>query len=431
MILQTRPTTRLAGTLTPPGDKSISHRALLLAALAAGRTSISGLQEGEDCRATAGALEALGLRLEREPGLVHVSGEGPGGLRAPAETIDCGNSGTTMRLLAGVLAGRPFRSCLAGDRSLNNRPMDRVIAPLSLMGARLAGGDRGRPPLVINGGSLRGIEYRLPVASAQVKSAVLLAGVQARGVTTVIEPLATRDHTERMLALFGAPPAVAGNRIAVTGPARLVGRPVTVPGDFSAAAFFLAAAAIVPGSDILVRAVGLNPTRTAFLEVLRRMGAAVTVEKIAGEDGEPCGDVRVRGRRALEGISLSGALIPNLIDEIPLVAVLGLFATGTTEVSEAAELRVKESDRIAVMVGQLRNIGARIEEKPDGFAIVGPQRPRGGRVSAHGDHRVAMALAVAGLASREGVDIEGGECAAVSHPGFAAQLASLAAAGGA
>jgi 3-phosphoshikimate 1-carboxyvinyltransferase len=426
-----------------PGDKSIAHRALLLGAAARGVTHIGNFEVGADNRSTMGFIRALGVSVRETPGEVHVGGCGWDGFRAPEQMLDCGNSGTTMRLGIGLLAGQRFQARLTGDASLCRRPMARVIEPMRAMGARVESEPGGCPPLVVRGGSLHGISYRLPVASAQVKSAVLIAGLQAQGETVVIEPEPTRDHTERLMASFGAPVRVdrdqqgaagAGRRILVSGGGSLRAASVTLPGDFSSAAFFLVAAVLVGGSDLVVSDVGLNPTRTALLDVLKAMGASFEIQQMTEQPSccEPVGTVRVRSS-VLRGVTVAPELIPRLIDEVPLLCVAAACAEGVTRITGARELRVKESDRIAVMACELRDRGVSVEELPDGLVIEGKgpvtaRRPfplHGGTAKSHGDHRVAMAMAVAGLASNGGLCIDDAEVAEVSFPGFYARLGGL------
>ena len=415
MELVVSPAGRLRGRVRVPGDKSISHRAALIGALARGDTVIHHFLRADDCLHTVSCLRALGVGIEDEGSRLIVRGMGPR-WRAPMTPLDAGNSGTTMRLLAGILAGQPFQTELTGDASLRTRPMDRIVEPLSRMGARIvASGDGRFPPLRITGGSLRGITYTLPVASAQVKSAVLLAGLLAEGPTTVVEPTPTRDHTERMLAAFGAPIRRDGDRVSVTA-AALRGNEVRVCGDISSAAFLLAAAAAMPGSELTVEHVGLNPTRTGFLDVLRALGAEADVRQTGEDAGEPVGAVTVRGQR-LRGVRIGGSLIPRVIDELPVLCVIATAAEGETVISDAAELRVKESDRIAVIARGLRALGGEVEERPDGLTVYG-SRLRGGRVGSAGDHRIAMAFAVAGLLAGGPVTVEGAESIKVSFPEF-------------
>ena len=415
MELVVSPARRLRGRVRVPGDKSISHRAALIGALARGDTVIHNFLRADDCLHTVSCLRALGVGIEDEGSRLIVRGMGPR-WRAPMTPLDAGNSGTTMRLLAGILAGQPFQTELTGDASLRTRPMDRIVEPLSRMGARIvASGDGRFPPLRITGGSLRGITYTLPVASAQVKSAVLLAGLLAEGPTTVVEPTPTRDHTERMLAAFGAPIRRDGDRVSVTA-AALRGHEVRVCGDISSAAFLLAAAAGMPGSELTIEHVGLNPTRTGFLDVLRALGAEADVRQTGEDAGEPVGAVTVRGQR-LRGVRIGGSLIPRVIDELPVLCVIATAAEGETVISDAAELRVKESDRIAVIARGLRALGGEVEERPDGLTVYG-SRLHGGRVGSAGDHRIAMAFAVAGLLAGGPVTVEGAESIKVSFPEF-------------
>lgn len=412
-----RPSGPLRGTLTMPGDKSVSHRALMLAALADGNSRISGFLEGEDTRATAAVLAQLGVRIEMPAAgqrLVH--GVGLRGLRGCDRPLDCGNAGTGMRLLAGLLAGQAFDSTLVGDESLSRRPMRRVTEPLVWMGAKIGTHD-GLPPLHIQGGQhLRGIRYELPVASAQVKSALLLAGLYAEGETEVLEPHPTRDYTERMLAAFGWPIDFAPGRASLTGGHVLHATDVQVPADFSSAAFFLVAASLVPGSELLLRAVGINPRRTGLLFALRMMGADIEVIDERHSGGEPVADLRVR-HAPLHGIELPQVLVPDMIDEFPALFVAAAAARGTTVVRGAAELRVKESDRIATMAAGLRSLGVQVDEAPDG-AIIHGGTLGSGTVRGHGDHRVAMSFAVAGLIARDGVRVEDCRNVGTSFPGF-------------
>jgi 3-phosphoshikimate 1-carboxyvinyltransferase len=412
-----RPARRVSGSLRLPGDKSISHRYAMLAAIAEGATRIRNYSSGADCASTLGALEALGVAVERRPGEVVIEGRGLHGLREPARILDAGNSGSTIRMLAGILAGQPFRSVIAGDESLSRRPMDRVIRPLEQMGATVRARDGRYPPLEIVGGNLRPIEYELPVASAQVKTCVLFAGLYAEGVTTVIEPVRTRDHTEIALREFGAEVRVEGRRISVRGRARLAGRDLRAPGDLSSAAFFLAAALLVPGSELVIEDVGLNPTRAALLDFLVSQGAAIRILRLEQAAGEPVGDVLVRHSQLSGGV-IEGALTAALIDEIPVLAVLGAASREGLVVRDAAELRVKESDRIATMAENLRRMGIEIAEAPDGFRVPGNQRFRAAELDSFGDHRIAMACAVAALAADGETRIHGAEAAGVSLPEF-------------
>jgi 3-phosphoshikimate 1-carboxyvinyltransferase len=408
----------LRGELVVPGDKSISHRAIILAALAEGRSQVEGFLEGEDTRATASIFGALGVRIEApsaERRIVH--GVGLHGLSKPAGDLDCGNSGTGMRLLAGVLAGQAFDSSLVGDASLSRRPMRRVIEPLAAMGARIASAHEGRPPLRISGGArLRGVAHEPAVASAQVKSALLLAGLHAQGETRVVERHPTRDYTERMLAAFGWPVRFQPGLAALTGGYRLHATDILVPGDFSSAAFFVVAASLVPGSRLLLRGVGLNPRRTGLLQVLREMGADIREHALREHGGEQVADLEVR-HAPLHGVAVQPALVPDMIDEFPALFVAAAGASGTTRVTAAAELRVKESDRLAVMAAGLRRLGITVTETPDGAAIEG-RAIGGGDVDSAGDHRIAMAFAVAGLVARAPVRIADCANVATSFPGF-------------
>ncbi|UHQ21264.1 3-phosphoshikimate 1-carboxyvinyltransferase [Lysobacter sp. 5GHs7-4] len=408
----------LRGSVRVPGDKSVSHRAVMLGALAEGVTRVTGFLEGEDTRATARVFERLGVRIETPSAserIVH--GVGLHGLRASAEALDCGNAGTGMRLLAGVLAGQGFDSVLIGDESLSKRPMRRVTEPLAAMGARIDSQDGGLPPLRIHGGrSLQGIDYTLPVASAQVKSALLLAGLYAQGETVVREPHPTRDYTERMLAAFGWPIEFSPGYARLSGGHALHATQVAVPADFSSAAFFLVAASVVPGSELHLQAVGMNPRRTGLLAALRLMGADIAEENAREEGGEPVADLRVR-YAPLHGIDVPQALVPDMIDEFPALFVAAACAQGRSRISGAAELRVKESDRIATMAQGLRILGAQIEETPDGAIIEGGAL-HGGAVDSHGDHRIAMSFAVAAQRAHGEVHIRDVENVATSFPGF-------------
>lgn len=427
MILTIRPCSRLRGTVRVPGDKSISHRAAIFAALAQGTTRIDGFLESEDCLATLTCLRQLGVSIHKTgEGSYEIAGAGSNGLKEPDDILDCGNSGTTMRLLAGVLAGQPFFSVLTGDASLRRRPMDRIIKPLSQMGANITGrSNNTRAPLAIKGAKLQGCSYESPVASAQVKSAILLAGLSARGWTTVREPCLSRDHTERLLQYFGVPVKKEGLMVTVPGGSSLQAKPVKVPGDMSSAAFLLVAACIVPESDILLKGVGINPTRTGILDVLQEMGADIAIQPESSEV-EPAATIRVKSSR-LRAIEIGGDRIPSLIDELPVLAVAAAFATGRTVIRDAQELRVKESDRIAIMAGELAQQGVMVEERPDGLIIAGGQPIRGGNVKSHGDHRVAMSLAVLGLRASSPLSIEGAEVIATSFPNFVPTLQQLGA----
>jgi len=428
----------LGGSLRPPSDKSISHRAAILAAMGEGETSIEGYLDSADTRATLAAIAAVGARVEGNGERLLIEGVGLRGA-APA-AIDVGNAGTLMRLLPGWLAAQPGGEwTLDGDESIRRRPIDRIVEPLRLMGADVTARDQRLPPLTVRGSALHGIEYRLPVASAQVKSCLLLAGMLAEGETTVVEPAPTRDHTERMLASARADVSVEpagtpvtlrgrlpGNRIRVRTAERLEPGRFAVPADFSSAAFSLAAAVLVPGSEVTVTGVGLNPTRIGFLGILNRMGAAIEVTEDAPAGGEPRGSILARHGPDLEAVRVGAGEVPLAIDELPLLGLLGCFADGDTRVSGAEELRYKESDRIATVVEGLRALGAEIEASDDGFSVKGTGHLRGGVLDARGDHRLAMMGAVAGLASEEGVEVRGFDAAGVSYPGFERDLRALA-----
>jgi len=423
VTFQLRPGGRLGGRLRVPGDKSISHRSVMLGALAEGETLVDGFLEGADALATLRAFRDMGVSVDGpKGGRLRIHGVGLHGLAAPPAPLDLGNSGTSMRLLCGLLAGQTFDSVLSGDASLSRRPMRRVTEPLSAMGAVIETGPEGTAPLTIRGGQpLHGIDYALPVASAQVKSSLLLAGLYAAGETRVTEPAPTRDHTERMLAGFGYPVARTGATVALRGGGRLSGHAIDVPADISSAAFFLVGASIAPGSDVLLEHVGVNPTRTGVLDILRRMGADIELVDPRESGGEPVADIRVRAA-ALKGIDIPPELVPLAIDEFPAVFVAAAAARGRTVLNGAGELRVKESDRIGVMAEGLRRLGGRAEPTADGMIIDGGGIS-GGSVEAHGDHRVAMAFAMAALAANEPVTVR--DCANVdtSFPGFAEMAA--------
>ncbi|HVJ38264.1 MAG TPA: 3-phosphoshikimate 1-carboxyvinyltransferase [Stenotrophomonas sp.] len=408
----------LQGTLAIPGDKSVSHRAVMFAALADGVSRIDGFLEGEDTRSTAAIFSQLGVRIETPSAsqrIVH--GVGVDGLRPPAAALDCGNAGTGMRLLAGLLSAQPFDSVLVGDESLSRRPMRRVTAPLAQMGARIDTEAEGTPPLRIHGGqSLRGIDFVSPVASAQVKSAVLLAGLYAAGETSVSEPHPTRDYTERMLSAFGVEIEFSPGRARLRGGQRLRATDIAVPADFSSAAFFIVAASVIPGSEVRLRAVGLNPRRTGLLAALRLMGADIVEENHGEHGGEPVADLRVR-YAPLHGARIPEALVPDMIDEFPALFVAAAAAQGQTVVSGAAELRVKESDRLGAMANGLRSLGVSVDETPDGATIQGGAIG-GGRIDSHGDHRIAMAFAIAGQLASAEVVVEDVANVATSFPGF-------------
>jgi 3-phosphoshikimate 1-carboxyvinyltransferase len=418
VIATVRSARKLEGEITLPGDKSISHRALILGGIASGESRMRGLSTGADVRSTGDCMRALGVEIDGS----RLRGVGMNGLREPSQPLDCGNSGTTMRLLAGVLAAQRFSSELVGDESLSRRPMERVVDPLRQMGANAAS-----PPLRVGGGAgLRGIQYHSPVPSAQVKSAVLLAGLYADGRTSVVEPVKTRDHTELMLEAMGAAITVDGLRVDVERTDRLEPLELAVPGDFSAAAFWLVAAGIVGQSSVRLLGVGVNPTRTAFADVLTSIGFHVRTSKPRLEAREPVADLHLRPAGDLRPLRVEGGMAAEMIDELPVLAVAATQIAGTSVISGAGELRVKESDRISAIESGLNAMGANVEARDDGWIITGPRRLEGARVDSAGDHRVAMALAVAGLVADGQTEIEGAECVEISYPGFFDHLEYLA-----
>ena len=419
----------LCGRITIPGDKSISHRALMLGSLAEGETKIRGLLLGEDPRSTAACFSAMGAEIsELNSELVTVRGIGLGNLKEPLDVLNAGNSGTTLRLMLGILASHPNRFfTVTGDSSLRSRPMSRVVNPLRQMGANIWGRESGaRAPLAISGQNLKAIHYQSPVASAQVKSCIMLAGLMVDGETIITEPERSRDHSERMMAAFGANVSVDvdTNTVAIRGGTKLIGQEVTVPGDISSAAFWLVAASIVPNSDLVIENVGINPTRTGILEVLAEMGADITYENKREVTGEPVADLRVRSA-VLRACKISGAVIPRLIDEITILAIAATCAEGITIIEDAAELRVKESDRIVAMVKELTKLGANVTERPDGMAIVGGKTLTGTEVESYDDHRIAMSLAIAALIAKGKTSINHAESAAISYPSFIPTLQGL------
>lgn len=422
--------TSITGTVRLPGDKSISHRSAMFAAIAEGTTRIENFATSADCASTIECFRELGVQIARDGNTVTVAGVGKNGLIAPTQPLDCGNSGTTMRLISGILAGQDFESTLIGDDSLQSRPMKRVIAPLGLMGSVIHSHE-GKAPLTINGKNpLTAIEYQPPVASAQIKSCLLLAGLNADGVTTVIEPVQTRDHTERMLEWFGVDVPIErgenGARISVSGDAKLIARDLIVPSDISSAAFFMVAAACLEGSDIVMPNVGLNPSRRAVLDVMIGLGANIELSESRETCNEPVAEIRVKGGIGVPTIPnvLRGDIIANLIDEVPVLAVLGTQLEGGIEIRDASELRVKESDRIASVVENLRRMGATVTEFPDGM-LVEKSDLKGAEIDSHHDHRISMAFAIAGLFAEGETTIHGAEAADVSFPGFFETLASV------
>lgn len=419
------PARRVQGTLRVPGDKSISHRYALIAAVADGASHLSNYAPGADCQSTLACLGRVGVDIQRgEHGVVTVVGRGLRSWSSPSRRLDAGNSGSTMRMLAGMLAAQPFSTQLVGDASLSRRPMRRVIEPLSRMGARIEATD-GHAPLTIHGAALHAITHRPDVPSAQVKSAVLLAGLHAEGRTSVTEPAQTRDHTERALIAFGFDVLATGHTISVAGGQRGIGQTLSVPGDFSSAAFWMVAAAALPGSRVQIDDVGLNPTRTDLIDLLRRFGARVEVRETGHAAGEARGTIVVTGDRT-GAIEIVPGEVPGLIDELPAIAALAAHG-GEVSVRGAAELRVKESDRIAALVAGFRALGIPAEERPDGFAVRGNGAPSGGVADARGDHRMAMAFAIAALAARSPSTIEGSDAVAISYPGFFDTLGRLVA----
>ncbi len=418
------PARRVHGRLRVPGDKSISHRYALLAALSEGRSELSNYSAGADCQSTLACLRALGTDIRTRGGTVTLLGRGLHQFRSPDEPLDAGNSGTTMRMLAGVLAAQRFDSRLVGDESLSRRPMRRVIEPLTRMGARIESTD-GHPPLTVHGTALHPVSYSSPVPSAQVKSAILLAGLHTNGTTSVIDSVQTRDHTERALKAFGFEVSINGLTVSIAGGQRGCGQSLPVPGDFSSAAFWMVAAAALPGSTVTIEDVGLNPTRTGLIDVLRRFGALVEVHLTGDQAGEPLGTIAVTGDRT-GSVVIAPDEVPGIIDELPAIGALAAHG-GEVSVSGAAELRVKESDRISVLVTGFRALGLDADERPDGFVVRGSGAHAGGVADAHGDHRMAMAFAIAGLAARGPSRIEGAEVVAISYPEFFATLQRLVA----
>ncbi|SFC25198.1 MULTISPECIES: 3-phosphoshikimate 1-carboxyvinyltransferase [Bacillaceae] len=416
---------RLVGDVTIPGDKSISHRAIMFGSLAKGTTKITNFLLGEDCLSTIACFRKLGVQIEVSEDEVVVYGKGIEGLKEAHEVLDVGNSGTTARLMMGILSGLPFHSVIIGDESIGKRPMKRVTKPLKMMGTSIDGReDATYTPISIRGGSLNSISYASPVSSAQVKSSILLAGLFANGTTTVTEPEKSRDHTERMLKAFGCELVVDGNKVSINGNQELTATDVIVPGDISSAAFFLVAGSIVPNSEILLKNVGVNPTRTGILTVLERMGANITLEDEKVVNGEPIANIRVKSSN-LKATVIGGAEIPTCIDELPILALAAALADGETIIKDAEELRVKETDRIQTVVTELTNLGVSIEATKDGMIIQGNSSLIGANVNSHGDHRMGMMLSIAALLAKGDTIIENTECIAVSFPNFKEQLNEL------
>ena len=426
MELKVRAVSNLKGTIRVPGDKSISHRSIMFGALAEGVTHVTGFLAADDCISTMHCFEALGVEIERlSESELKIHGVGVKGLMEPSVILDTGNSGTTTRILTGILAGQNLFAVMTGDASIRKRPMARVVEPLRLMGAQIWGRGGGTyVPLAIKGAALKGITYDVPVASAQVKTCLLMAGLLADGETILTEPSKSRDHTERMLELFGARLSIEGNRYTITGGQQLKAAQVDVPGDISSAAFFMVAALIAGDSTVTIENVGVNETRTGILDALDAMGGGIELANRSNLSNEPRASLLVSGRQ-LNAITIEGDLIPRLIDEIPIIAVAATQAHGTTTIRDAGELRVKESDRIAALTQELRKMGANIEELEDGMIINGPTPLKGARVNSHGDHRIAMSLAVAGLAAEGETTVEDSEAIAISYPEFERTLSEL------
>ena len=417
-----KPALRLSGQITVPGDKSISHRALLLSAVASGRTVVTGLATAADVQSTRVCLEDLGVPITTQGDEIIIDGVGSTGLKPASQALNAGNSGTTVRLLSGILAGQNFATTITGDDSLRKRPMKRIIEPLEKMGA-IVESQQGFPPLTIHGSDLRTIEYNMPIASAQVKSCILLAGMYAKGTTTICEPAQSRDHTERMLQEFGVHLKCNNLSVSMDGPVELSGCKIFVPGDISSAAFFLVAGLVIPQSLITIYNLGLNPTRTGILHALDLMGAQLKVE-MSQSRGEPRGKVIVESQ-SLHSVEIAGEMIPRIIDEIPILAVAATQAQGTTIVTDAKELRVKETDRIAATCTNLRRMGVAVQEHDDGFTITGPCRLKGAEVDSFGDHRIAMAFAIAALLAEGETKIKNADCVDISYPEFFKVLDSL------
>ena len=417
--------TGLKGEITIPGDKSISHRSVMFGSLAEGTTEIHGFLKGADCLSTISCFRQMGIRIEEKNGIIYVNGNGLHGLSAPSDTLDVGNSGTTTRLMSGILAGQKFTTCLSGDESLNSRPMKRIMTPLSMMGAEIESvHGNGCAPLKITGRPLKAIHYNSPVASAQVKSAVLLAGLYAEGITSVTEPALSRNHTELMLESFGAKVAIDGLTASITPPDNLYGQKIIVPGDISSAAFFIVAGLITPNSEILIKNVGTNPTRNGILKVCEAMGADITYLNEQTGKGEPVADLLVR-TSTLHGTVIEGSIIPTLIDELPVIALLACFAEGTTTIKDAQELKVKESNRIDLMANNLNAMGAHVTATDDGMIIDGGHPLHGASIFCKYDHRIAMTFAIAGINADGKTDIVDSDCVSVSYPTFFEDLEQL------
>jgi len=421
-----QPAASVRGEIAVPGDKSISHRSIMLGAIANGITTVRGFLRGEDNLSTMHAFRAMGVEIDDDGETIRIAGRGLHGLKEPGDVLDCGNSGTTIRLITGLLSGQSFFSVVTGDQYLRKRPMKRVVEPLSRMGARIAGRSGGTlAPLAINGGSLKGIDYQSPVSSAQIKSSLMLAGLYADGETTVSEPSLSRDHSERMFQLFGASLVRNDNGVTVRGGAELTAQEVTVPGDISSAAFFIVAALITPHSELLIKNVGVNPSRTGVIDILQAMGGDIQLLDKRDVSGEPVADILVRSSR-LKGIAIAGGVVPRAIDEFPAVCVAAARAEGVTTVRDAGELRVKETDRITAMAGNLRKLGVTVTECQDGMDITGSDRLLGGTVDSSGDHRIAMSMSVAALVASSAITVTDIACVATSFPNFFQLLEKVA-----
>lgn len=422
-----QPAASVRGEITVPGDKSISHRSIMLGAIANGVTTVRGFLRGEDNMSTMHAFRAMGVEINDDGETIRITGRGLHGLKEPGDVLDCGNSGTTIRLISGLLSGQSFFSVVTGDQYLRKRPMKRVVEPLTRMGARITGRAGGTlAPLAINGGSLQGIDYQSPVSSAQIKSSIMLAGLYAAGETTVTEPSLSRDHSERMFRLFGASVDKNASGVTVRGGVELTAREVSVPGDISSAAFFIVAALITPHSELLIKNVGVNPSRTGVIDILQAMGGDIQLLEPREVSGEPVADILVRSSY-LKGIAISGAVVPRAIDEFPAICVAAARAEGTTSIRDARELRVKETDRIAAMAVNLGKVGITVTETEDGMDITGSERLSGGTVDSSGDHRIAMSMSVAALVASGPIAVTDISCVATSFPAFFPLLEKVAA----
>ncbi len=420
--IRVRPIKLLRGAITLPGDKSISHRAIMLASLARGKTLVSGISKGEDVLKTISAFQSMGIEIKKVGrDSLAIQGKGLRGLSQPGEIIDCGNSGTTLRLLSGILAAQDFSSTITGDESLRKRPMNRIVEPLKKMGAKIEG---IFAPLEIEGKRLKAISYRTPVPSAQIKSAILLAGLYASGKTEVTEPARSRDHTERMFKYLEAAIEVKGLTVSITGGKEVVAKPINIPGDISSASFFMVGAILLFGSHVKLSGVSLNPARTGVIDILKRMGAEIEIENLREKNNEPLGDVVVKGSK-LKGITIGGEIIPRVIDELPILALAAAKAEGKTTIKGARELRVKETDRIRALATNLSRMGGKVEEKEDGLVIQGPTELKGGRLASFADHRMAMALVIAGLLAQGETVVSDTDCIKTSFPEFEETLEKL------